>query len=75
MDSSINFKYGFLLRSGEHNFLLCVQCEVRVIYQFFSIDLSHNDVKRGMSDDTRSLIGSLVLKSQSNFVQYQTFHL
>ena len=33
-----------------------------------AIDFSNNDVKRGKSDFTRSMIGSLVLRSQSNFV-------
>ena len=37
------------------------------------VQLFHNNVKRGMSDVTRNLIGSLVLRSQSNFVFHQRF--
>ena len=37
--------------------------------------LSHGDVKGGKSDITRNLIGLLVLRSQSNFVQHPTLHV
>ena len=39
------------------------------------IDLSHNDVKRGKPDVTRSFIGSARLTSQSNVVKHQAFHV